>query len=43
MENEKMLEVAEKIKNGTETEQEVTEITKSLTELLSGIRKDITK
>ena len=43
MENEKMLEVAEKIKNGTATEEEVTQFTKDLTSLLSGIRKDITK
>ncbi len=43
MENEKMLEIAEKIKNQTATEEEVTEFTKSLTALLSGIKKDITK
>lgn len=43
MENEKMLEIAEKIKNQTATEEEITEFTKNLTELLSGIKKDITK
>ena len=43
MNEEKMLEVAEKIKEGTATEEEVIQFTKDLTALLGSIRKDITK
>lgn len=43
MENEKMLEVAEKIKNNTATEEEITQFTKDLAELIGSIKNDITK
>lgn len=43
MENERILELAEKIKNQTASETEVTEFTKELTQLLKGIREDVTK
>lgn len=43
MEQEKILELAEKIKNQTASEEELTQFTKELTELLGGIKKDITK
>lgn len=43
MENEKMLEVAEKIKNNTATEEEITQFTKDLADLVGSIKKDITK
>lgn len=43
MENEKMLELADKIKNQTASEEEITAFTKGLTELLGSIKNDITK
>lgn len=43
MENEKMLEVAEKIKNNTATEEEITQFTKDLAALIGSIKNDITK
>lgn len=43
MENEKMLEIAEKIKNQTASEEEMTQFTKDLSELLGSIKQDITK
>ncbi len=43
MENEKMLEIAEKIKNNTATEEEVTQFTKDLAELVGNIKDGITK
>jgi len=38
-----MLEISEKIKNKTATEDEITEFTKEFTHLISAIRQDITK
>lgn len=43
MNREKLLEISEKIKNNTATEEEVTIFAKEMTALLASIRQDITK
>jgi uncharacterized protein YnzC (UPF0291/DUF896 family) len=41
MEKERIVELAEKIKNQTASEAELTEFTREMTQLLKGIREDI--
>ncbi len=43
MDNQRILELSEKINNQTATEEEITEFTNGFTDLLSSIRKDIVK